>query len=400
MRLQLTGAALLVLVARPGTAQQTSTGPDEPVTEVPPAARRVTGHFKSELSLYSDSDHVDVLTPSIAGDAEDETAGWSARGQYLVDAVSAASVDIVSTASPHWTEVRQAGSAEGALKRRDLGVSGSGSVSSEPDYLGWATGGSVSLDLDQKNFVLAAGYNYGHDTIGRSGTPFSVFSRSLTRNALNAGLTIVMNPSTLVVLGGDLIFERGDQSKPYRYIPLFASDVAPVVPQAAPVSLVNMLRLPDRPLEQLPLARDRYALWGRFLHRFSASTLRLEERLYTDSWNLHASTTDVRFLKERGEHWQWRSHARFHAQSPVSFWSRAYTLTEAGVPALRTGDRELGPLWNATGGGGLRWRGGRDRPAAWTIGGDIDVTWTSFLDDLYIGNRLAGILTLSWETEL
>jgi hypothetical protein len=396
MRLQLTAGVLLVLVGRPGAAQQTPPGPDEP----PVAAKRLTGHFRSELAAYSDSDHVDVLTPSIAADAQDETAGWSARGQYLVDAISAASVDIVSTASPHWTEVRQAGSAEGALKRRDLGVTGSGSVSSEPDYLGWAAAGSVSVDLDQKNFVLVAGYGYGHDTIGRSGTPFSVFSRSLTHNALNAGLTIVVNPSTLVVLGGDLIFERGDQSKPYRYIPLFAPDVAPTVPQAAPVSVVNTLRLPDRPLEQLPLARDRYALWGRLLHRFSTSTLRLEERLYTDSWNLRASTTDVRFLKERGERWQWRSHARFHAQSPVSFWSRAYTLTGGGVPALRTGDRELGPLWSVTGGEGLRGRGGRARPGAWTIGGDVDVTWTSFLDDLYIGNRLAGILTLSWETEL
>jgi hypothetical protein len=399
MRLQLICVVSLVLAARPVMAQQTPPGSQSPRSEAP-ATKQVTGHFKSELSAYSDSDHVDVLTPSISGDAQDAAAGWSARGQYLVDAVSAASVDIVSTASPHWTEVRQAGSAEGALKRRDLGVTGTGSFSSEPDYLGWAVGGSVSLDLDEKNFVMVAGYGYGHDTIGRSGTPFSVFSHSLTRNALNSGLTIVVNPSTLVVIGGDLIFERGDQSKPYRYVPLFAPDVAPAVPQAAPISVVNTLRLPERPLEQLPLARDRYALWLRYLHRFSTSTLRLEERLYTDSWSLHASTSDVRFLVDRGDHWQWRSHVRFHAQSPVSFWSRAYTLTDGGVPALRTGDRELGPLWNATGGGGLRWRGGGPRPSRWTIGGDVDLTWTSFLDDLYIRTRLAGIFTVSWEVEL
>src|SRR5450432_3576141 len=136
MRLQLTCAVLLVLATRPGMAQQTPPGSEAPPSEAP-ATKHVTGHFKSELSAYSDSDHVDVLTPSISGDAQDATAGWSARGQYLVDAVSAASVDIVSTASPHWTEVRQAGSAEGALKRRDLSVAGTGSFSSEPDYLGW-----------------------------------------------------------------------------------------------------------------------------------------------------------------------------------------------------------------------------------------------------------------------
>jgi hypothetical protein len=367
---------------------------------VAPAAKHLTGLFHSEVAAYSDSAHVDVLTPSISGEVRDDTAGWSARGQYLLDAVSAASVDIVSTASPHWTEARHAGSVEGAVKRQDLGVSGTGSFSSEPDYSAWAAGGSALLDLDQKNFVLMAGYSYGQDTIGRSGTPFSVFSRSLTRNALNASLTIVVNPSSLVVVGGDLVFERGDQSKPYRYVPLFAADVAPGVPQAASIDLVNSLRLPERPLEQLPIARDRYALWGRYLHRFATSTLRLEERLYTDSWSLHASTTDARLLVDRGDRWNWRSHVRIHAQSPVSFWKRAYTLTDTGVPALRTGDRELGPLWNVTGGGGLRWRGGKPRPAGWTIGGDLDLTWTSFLDDLYIGGRVAGIFTLSWEVEL
>ena len=166
---------------------------------------------------------------------------------------------------------------------------------------------------------------------------------------------------------------------------------------------VNRLRLQERPLEQLPLARDRYATWARYLHRYARATLRLEERLYTDTWGLHASSSnDAQFMIDRGDRWLLASHARFHAQSPVSFWQRAYTLTDAGVPSLRTGDRELGPLWSATVDGiGVRWKGGRPRPTGWSeISGDLDVTWTSFLDDLYIGSRLGGIATFVWETEL
>lgn len=177
MRLQLTGATLLLAVLPgAGAAQERGPRPSSAadagslatVTEVPgPPAKRVTGRIRGELSAYSDSDHVDVLTPSISAEAQDSLAGWSAKGQYLLDAVSAASVDIVSTASRHWTELRHVGSAEGTLKPHDLGVTAGGSVSSEPDYLAWAAAGSVSLDLDQKNFVLVAGYSYGHDTIGR-----------------------------------------------------------------------------------------------------------------------------------------------------------------------------------------------------------------------------------------
>ena len=57
-----------------------------------------------------------------------------------------------------------------------------------------------------------------------------------------------------------------------------------IVPVGATVDLVNATRLPARPLEQLPLARDRYSLGARYMHRFRTATLRLEERLYLDSW--------------------------------------------------------------------------------------------------------------------
>ena len=408
MRLQLTAAVLASLLvpssgdaetpAPPGPGESATTGPAS--TPIPPPARRIVGRFHGELGTYADSDHVEVLTPSVAGEVEDPTAGWSAHGEYLVDAVSAASVDIVSTASRHWTEVRQAGGAQAAFKPGNVGVTGSGSFSSEPDYLAWAAGGSGSVDLAQKNVTLLWGYAYGHDTVGRSGTPFSVFSRSLARNAFNGAVTVVMDPATILVLGGDFVRERGDPSKPYRYVPLFAPAVAATIGVGASIDEVNRLRLSERPLEQLPLARDRYAAWARYLHRFSRATLRLEERLYTDSWSLRASSTDARLLVDRGERWIWSSHLRLYGQSAVSFWRRAYTLTDAGAPALRTGDRELGPLWSLTGGSGVRWKGGRAHPTGWAVGADLDLIWTSFLDDLYVTGRFAGIMSLVWEVDL
>jgi len=417
LRLQLTSALLVLVVAVDGAAETSPPTPPEarpadtvPAAAAPPAPestaahaaapKRIAGRLRGEFAAYTDSDHVDVVTPSLSLDLADTTKGWSAHADYLVDAVSAASVDIVSSASRHWTEIRQAGAAQAEYKPGNLGVSATGSVSSEPDYLAWATGGTVTLDLNQKNLTLLAGYGFGHDTIGRSGTPFSVFSHGLTRNAFNGAVTMVVDPATIVILGGDLILERGDQSKPYRYVPLFSPGVAAGIGPGTSIDDVNRLRLQERPLEQLPLARDRYASWARYLHRYARATLRLEERLYTDTWGLHASSSDARFILDRGDRWSLASHARFHVQSPVSFWQRAYTLTDVGVPALRTGDRELGPLWSATGGIGARWKGGRPQPTGWSIGGDLDVTWTSFLDDLYIGSRLAGIASFVWETDL
>jgi hypothetical protein len=70
----------------------------------------LTESFGAQYGQYADTDHVFVETPSISAAVTNPTAGWSVGGQYLVDVVSAASVDIVSTASRRWQEVRQEGS--------------------------------------------------------------------------------------------------------------------------------------------------------------------------------------------------------------------------------------------------------------------------------------------------
>src|SRR6516165_2766653 len=95
-----------------------------------------TKRASMEFAGYNDSDHVTVLTPSIALGIEN-TSGASLHATYLVDIVSAASVDIVSTASTRWKEVRHAGTLEAEYKPHDFGVSIGTSVSSEPDYLSY-----------------------------------------------------------------------------------------------------------------------------------------------------------------------------------------------------------------------------------------------------------------------
>src|SRR5580704_9517540 len=130
-----------------------------------------------EMASYTDTDHVTVYSPSIAASIDNVTQGMSLRASYLVDDVSAASVDIVSTASRAWHEVRNAGTLETEYKPHDFGVTIGGSVSTEPDYLSYGIGFAVTQDLDEKNTTVTAGYGYGHDIAGRSGTPFAVFSR-------------------------------------------------------------------------------------------------------------------------------------------------------------------------------------------------------------------------------
>jgi hypothetical protein len=370
-----------------------------------------TKHAALEFAGYNDSDHVSVLTPSVNAGIEN-VSGASLAASYLVDIVSAASADIVSTASNRWQEVRQAGTLSGQYKPHDFGVGVGGSVSREPDYLSYGAYATVVKDFDEKNWTLEFGYGFSHDTAGRCGadgacTPFSVFSRDLQRGSFNAGLSWVVDRASLASITADLVIENGDQSKPYRYIPMFSPAVAPTIPNGASVDTVNALRSPERPLEQLPLERRRFAVTARYAHRFEGSTVRLEERLYDDDWGLFASSTDARWIFDLGNRFALCPHARFHVQSPTSFWEKAYVSSNPNgdpatwdLPLYRTGDRELGPLWTTGGGLGLRWYlGGVADPRTIQLGLSGDAMYTSFTNDLYLTSRTALLGALTFAAE-
>lgn len=354
----------------------------------------------TEVATYADSDHVYVFTPSVSGALSSVLGGWSIRGRYLVDVVSAASADVVSTASPPFLEARHAGMLDAKYKPHELGIGANVAVSVEPDYTSVVGGATLTRELFSKALSLLFGYSHMHDIAGRSGTPFSVFSRTLDRDGFKGGASIVVDRATVVSFIADVMIEYGDPSKPYRYVPLFSPGV--VVPRGASFEQVNALRVSERALEQLPLTRDRYALTMRWAHRFSHSTLRLDERAYVDTWGLKATTTDALWIFDIGSRVELGPHARFYGQSPVDFWQRAYLYRPGfDYPALRTGNRELGPLVSFTGGAMLRASLGASNAArAWVLGFDLNFTSTQYLDDIYLMQRFAGIGSVSLETSL
>jgi len=363
-----------------------------------------TKRVSSEVAGYTDTDHVSVITPSISASLENVTTGASIRGSYLIDVVSAASVDIVSTASRRWVEARQGGSLEAEYKPHDFGVSVAGSTSSEPDYFSYGFGVTMTYDLFEKNLTLIGGYGYGHDTAGRSGTPFSVFSREISHGAFTGGVSGLIDRSTIVSGVVDVLLENGDSSKPYRYVPMFSAAEAGLVTPGASIDYVNAHRTFERPLEQLPLARRRFALTGRLAHRFDASTLRTEERAYYDSWGMLASTTDARWIFDVGNRFALWPHLRFHVQKAVDFWQLAYVSGPGpgwDLPEYRTGDRELGPLWTFTGGGGAKVFLGSDvEPKKYAIGVQGDAGYTAYTNDLYLSSRTMFLTSLTFEGEL
>lgn len=384
---------------------QNATSYEEKLACVERKSTKPNVHVGLESSGYTDSTNVHVFSPAINASIVSPTAGWNIGGSYLIDFVTAASPDIVSMASRSFKEARHAVALGGGYKIGTVGLNANGNVSSEPDYLSMTGGGAISVELNDKLITPRIGYNFSRDRIGIRNTPFKQFERNLTTNEFEAGVTFVLSPTTLLVTGVTAQIERGENSKLYRYVPMFAPDIAPRVSPGESIEAVNANRLPVRARELLPRERDRFSAGARINHRFSSGTLRVEERLYTDSWGIKASTTDAKYFHDLGDHLRVWPHLRVHAQTGASFYKLAYPAAinadgSLDVFQFRTGDRELSPMLTVTAGGGTRIALTTEKASvqyAIIVAGEV--MYSRYFKSLYITARTAVYGTLGFEAE-
>jgi hypothetical protein len=385
---------------------QSATSYDEKLACVERKSSKPNVHVGIEGSGYTDSTNVHVFSPGINASVVSPTQGWNIGGSYLIDFVSAASPDIVSMASPPYKEARHAASLNGGYKIGVVGLNLNGNVSSEPDYLSRTIGGSTSAELNDKLITPRFGYNFSSDRIGIRNTPFAQFERNLTTHEFEGGITFVMSPTTLLVTGVTAQFEIGENSKLYRYVPMFAPDIAPRVSPGESIDAVNANRLSVRSRDFLPHPRDRFSIGARVNHRFANGTLRVEERFYDDSWGIKASTTDGKYLHDLGDHLRVWPHLRYHVQSGASFYKLAYpaAIEADGIPlqvfTYRTGDRELSPMMTVTAGGGARIALTTEKASVqYAIIVSGEVMYSRYFKSLYITARTGVYGTLGFEAE-
>jgi hypothetical protein len=379
-------------------------GQDDVIKCLPQKSKPLVVKAGTQLSGYSDTTNVEVWSPEVDANVSSPTQGWNVGGHFLVDVVSAASPDIVSEASPPFKEQRYSGGLDGGYKLGPYGAQAQVNYSSEPDYISRGAGLAATMDLNDKLITPRIAANYNHDSVGRGPNNFI---DKLDTTEIEAGVTLVISPTSLLLISATAQFEGGDESKPYRYVPMFDPvNVAPFILPGQSIAVVNQERLPFRPTEQLPRIRDRYAVGARFAHRFNGATLRIEQRLYNDSWSLKATTTDARYVLDLGRHLEAWPHMRFNAQTGTNFYQLAYSATvdnltgQLVVPVYRTTDRELSPLVSLTGGGGGHFvLSPSDSKTQYGISVQADVMFTKYFDALFITQRTALYGTVGFDAE-
>lgn len=279
---------------------------------------------------YYDGGGVSVTGPALLVN-KSVSDNVSISGRYYVDAISSASIDVVTTASPYKDKREEFGVGIDYLHGNSLmGVTLSSSK--ENDYLADTFGLSVSHDLFGGLTTLNLGYSQGHDIVQRVDTSFEA---EITRYNFRFGVTQALTRSLLLGVNFEGIAEDGYLSNPYRSVRILGA--------SSP--------------ERYPGTRDSQAIAVRIVKGFSSesrpvmSSLRTEYRYFQDNWGIHSHTLAFALQRYFGDRVVGEARYRYYQQSAASFYSDNFA-TEMTYMAR---DKELSTFSSHSLGAKISW---------------------------------------------
>ena len=136
-------------------------------------------------------------------------------GNYYVDMISSASIDVITTASPY-TEERTQWSMGMDYLRGNTTMSVNYTSSEESDFDAETVSFSVSQDMFGDLTTLTLSYALGDDLVRKSDDP--TFEEPLDRQIYGVGLTQILTKNLISSLNFETITEEGYLNNPYRSV--------------------------------------------------------------------------------------------------------------------------------------------------------------------------------------
>lgn len=252
----------------------------------------------------------------------------SVVGNYYVDMVSSASIDVVTTASPYSEERKQYSVGMDYLHRNTTMTLGYTS-STESDFDAKSYNFSLSQDMFGDLTTLTLSYGLGDDVVGRSDD--ESFARDNTRQQYGVGLTQILTRNLITTLNLETITDEGFLNNPYRSV-RYSDPGSPVGYSFEP--------------ELYPHTRTTNAigLRARYYLPYRAA-LQGEYRYFTDTWGIESHTAAVSYVHPMDD-WTFTIKYRWHDQTGAHFFSDLFSRSEA--TSFRGRDKELSPLTSQT----------------------------------------------------
>lgn len=226
----------------------------------------------------------------------------SLSASYYVDAVSNASIDVVTTASPYREERIEYGLGADYIYR-DSKISLSMLSSREPDYVA----NSMGLDVSQEVFggmtTVSLGFGHGNDQIGKTNSP--EFSDTATHWQYRLGVTQILSPRWIASLNTEVLADEGFLGSPYRVARVFGATVP----------------------ENTPRTRSQRAVKLRLMGDLgSRDAVHADYRYFWDTWDIKAQTVELGYSRYFGDRWLVDTSLRFYKQDKALFYSDNATM--------------------------------------------------------------------------
>jgi hypothetical protein len=268
---------------------------------------------------YYDGGGVQIDGPSIL---VRKKAGQSVSfsGNYYVDSVSSASIDVVTQASKY-SEERKEKSLGMVYLRGDTLLSLGLTNSEESDYQADTFNFNISQEVFGGLTTVTMGYGRGSDEVGERGT---TLNEQTDHWRYRLGLSQVLTRNLLMSLDYEAIADEGFLNNPYRR-----------VRYADPGSALGY----SYQDEIYPRTRDSnaVALSARYFLPYRAA-ISGSYRYFADSWGIAASTFELGYTHPRNQ-WTYDIAYRFYTQTAADFYADLFPYADAQNFLAR--DKEL-----------------------------------------------------------
>lgn len=252
---------------------------------------------------------------------------------YYMDAVSNASVDVVTTASKY-RETRHEFGLTADYAYRDVRVTLSGSTSREPDYVANAAGFDISQETFGGMTTVSLGFTRGSDTVEKTNAP--EFHDIAKHWRYRLGVSQILTTRWIASVNAEAVADEGYLGNPYRSARVFGAAVP----------------------ERMPRTRSSRAVKFRVVGDLgSRDAVDLGYRYFWDNWAIKAHTVDAAYRRYVFGNWLAEGYLRYHTQSGAGF----YSDNAPGETTYVTRNRQLSSFSTVAGGGRMTWSLGKLR---------------------------------------
>lgn len=262
---------------------------------------------------------VDINGPSVLARKQlgDQFSLW---GNYYVDAITSASIDVVTSASKY-TERREEKSLGVDFLQDKTTMGLAYTNSKENDFLANSAHFNVSHGMFGDLTTVSMGYSYGWDVVTATGNPG--FEETADRQHFKLGVSQIVTKNLLMDLGFETITDEGYLNNPYRSVRYLDT----------PTTYASQG-------ERYPNTRTSHAvaLRGIYYLPYRAS-IKGEYRVFTDTWGIQASMYELGYTHPLENDWILDFHFRSYEQTHADFYSDLFPYYNAQNYLAR--DKEL-----------------------------------------------------------